>query len=145
KYAKTIEGMLVAEFSFDRANPDFVALEENFKVRTGEDLPYGTYASTCYDAIFILKDAISAVGYNADAIKTYLYSIENRKGLSGNLTMDSNGDPMAGHSLETVKEGKIVALESTPAETSDESTSMPDEENTESSEETAVEIEAVLE
>ena len=109
KYAKTVEGMLVAEFSYDKSNPDFAKLQATFKAQTGKDMPYGGYAATVYDSIYIIKEAIAKVGNNADAIKAYLYAIKDRKGLAGSLTFDENGDPISGHSLEIVKAGKVVA------------------------------------
>lgn len=109
KYSKTVEGMLVAEFNYDKSNPKFADLQAKFKQQTGKDLPYASYASTVYDSVYIIKEAIEKVGNNADAIKGYLYSIKDRPGLAGKLTFDENGDPVAGHSLEVVKSGKVVA------------------------------------
>lgn len=115
KFADTLEGMLVAEFSFDRNNPAFIALEEKYKENTGEELPYGTYASTSYDAVFIIKEALTAAGNDADGVKAYLYNIDGRKGLGGTLIIDENGDPKAGHQLEEVKGGKVVSYAAAPA------------------------------
>ncbi len=109
KYSKLVEGMVVAEFTYDKTNPAFQKLVAQFKKETGKDLPYGTYASTCYDAVYIIKEALAKVGNNADALKGYLAAINGRKGLAGTLTFDENGDPKAGHSLEIVKNGKVVA------------------------------------
>ncbi len=108
KYAKTIEGMLTAEFSYDKENPDFKKLAAKYKELAGAELPYGAYATTSYDAVYILKEALENVGNDADKIKTYLYGIKERKGLAGSLTFDSNGDPKAGHRLEMVKDGKVA-------------------------------------
>lgn len=111
KYSDTLEGMLVAEFAFDRNHPEFIALESKFKENTGENLPYGTYASTSYDAVFILAEALAAVGNDADGVRDHLYAINGREGLGGSLVMDENGDPKAGHRLEVVKDGKVEVYE----------------------------------
>lgn len=108
KYAKNIEGLLTAEFSYDKENPNFKKLAAKYKELAGSDLPYGSYATTVYDGVYVLKEAIEAVGYDASKIKTYLYAVKNRKGLAGSLTFDSNGDPVSGHILEIVKDGKVV-------------------------------------
>lgn len=125
KYSDTLEGMLVAEFAFDRSNPEFMALEDTYKEKTGEDLPYGTYASTSYDAVVILAEALASVGNDADAVKGYLYAIDGRAGLGGSLTIDQNGDPKAGHRLEEVKGGEVVVYDAPAA--SDDSDSMMEE------------------
>ncbi|MFO0780480.1 MAG: ABC transporter substrate-binding protein [Candidatus Gracilibacteria bacterium] len=109
KYAKLVEGMVVAEFTYDKENPEFKKLAAKFKEVAGKELPYGTYASTCYDAVYILQEALEKSGNDAEAIKTYLAGIKDRKGLGGSLTFDENGDPKAGHSLEMVKDGKVAA------------------------------------
>ncbi len=111
KYSKLVEGMIVAEFTYDKENPDFKKLASKYQDITGKELPYGTYASTSYDAVYIVKEALESVGNNADAIKDYLAGIHDRQGLGGNLTFDENGDPKAGHSLEIVKDGKVVAYQ----------------------------------
>lgn len=109
KYSKLVEGMIVAEFTYDKENPAFKKLSDKFKEVAGKDLPYGTYATTCYDAVYILKEALAAVGNDADAIKGHLEGINDREGLGGTLNFDENGDPKAGHSLEVVKDGKVTA------------------------------------
>lgn len=129
KFASTVEGMLVAEFSFNRNNPEFIALKEKFKEKTGEDLPYETYASTVYDAVFITNEALEAVGNDGSALKEYFYGIHGRAGLGGLLTIDENGDPKAGHALEVVKDGKVVSADS-------DAMMEEEEEETEKSEET---------
>lgn len=112
KYAELVEGMLVAEFAFDRSNPDFIALEEEFKTRTGTDLPYGTYASTTYDAVSIVRDMLTVSETDTEAMKNFLYGLSGRTGLSGSLTLDSNGDPNFEHRLETIVGGEVVPYES---------------------------------
>ncbi len=108
KYSKTLEGTLTAEFNYDSTNPEFIKLSEKYKTLTGSELPYGTYASTYYDGIYILKEGLEKVGPDTDKLKDYLYSIKDRKGLAGSLTMDENGDPTSGHQLKTIKEGKVI-------------------------------------
>jgi len=109
KYSKLLEGMLVAEFSYNKENPDFKKLAAKYKETVGKELPYGTYASTTYDAVSIIKEGLAKVGNDADFFKDYLYNIHDRKGLAGSLTFDENGDPASGDSLEIVKNGKVVA------------------------------------
>jgi len=108
KYSKLVEGMITAEFTYDKTNPGYLKLVEEYKKETGKDLPYGTYATTGYDAVYIIDEALEKVGNNADAVKAYLYAIKDRKGLGGTLNFDENGDPKAGHSLEIVQDGKVV-------------------------------------
>lgn len=106
-YKDFIEGMVGAESTYDRENPGMAKLQETYKTKYNEELPYLVYMATSYDAVYVIKEAIEAVGYDAEKIRDYLYGIKDRKGLSGSLTIDKNGDPMAGHVLRVVKAGKV--------------------------------------
>lgn len=111
KYKDALEGAVGAEASYDRANPVMVTLQETYKAKYNENLPYLPYMATTYDGVFILKEAMEAVGTDdTEKIRDYLYAIKDRKGLAGSLTMDSNGDPITGHVLRTVKGGKVEDL-----------------------------------
>lgn len=47
-----------------------------------------------YDAPYLLEDAIKNVGYDAEKIKNYFYSIKNYEGTSGIISFDKNGDSL---------------------------------------------------
>lgn len=107
KYKSLLEGAVGAEATYDRQNADMLALQKWYKEEYKEELPYLTYMATSYDAVMLLKEAIESAGYDADGIKKHLYGIKDRKGLSGSLTIDANGDPMSGHILRMVKAGTV--------------------------------------
>ncbi|MBI5412773.1 ABC transporter substrate-binding protein [Candidatus Peregrinibacteria bacterium] len=50
-------------------------------------------ATSSYDAVLIIREAIDKVGEEPSKIKDYLYTIKGRKGLGTNLSFDANGDP----------------------------------------------------
>jgi len=113
QYPDIIEGAIGAKVAL----PDPELFEEKvgskYREKYGEEPTLPEYMALTYDAVFILKEAIeysiSEVG-EIDTIKVrdYLYAIENRKGVGGVLTMDENGDPVAGHILKQVKDGKVI-------------------------------------
>jgi ABC-type branched-subunit amino acid transport system substrate-binding protein len=57
-----------------------------------------------------LYDAISKVGTNPEAIKSYLESVKDRRGAAGVLTFDGNGDPLSGHVLKQVIGGELAGI-----------------------------------
>lgn len=118
EYKDLLEGAVGAEASYDRAHPGVTKLQETYKTKTGEDLPYLTYMTTSYDAVYILKEALEAVGEDSEKIKNYLYGVKDRKGLAGSLTIDSNGDPVAGHILRAVKGGAVEDYKEEPSASS---------------------------
>jgi len=107
-YGETVEGMISAEVMYEADDPEYIALTEEYTSRTGEeDMPWDSYASTCYDGIFVLAEAMNAAGGDADteAIRDYLYGVEDRQGIAGMLSIDKNGDPSTGHSPVIIKDG----------------------------------------
>lgn len=106
----TLEGAVGAEVGVDMNNPKFKKLVDTYKARYGVDVPYQSYAQTEYDMVYIIRDAIEAVGYDGLKIATWAKTIKNWSGAAGLVTIGENGDPVSGHRPETVKDGKIVPL-----------------------------------
>lgn len=110
KYATDLEGAVGAEVPYDMANPAVAKLKEDYKkLANGEELPYITYMATTYDSLWIVKEALEKEGEDGEKLKNYLYAVKGRKGLSGTLSFDENGDPSADfrHALRMVKNGAV--------------------------------------
>jgi len=110
QYKNEIDGAILAEPLFNPDDPISKEFLDKLTARYGElagALP-PVYLATTYDAVYILKEAIESCGeVKADCIKTHLYSIKNRKGTAGLLTLDPNGDPLFNYVLKVVKDGKV--------------------------------------
>lgn len=74
--------------------------------------PANTYEmGASYDRLFIIKQAIEAVGNDADKIKDYLLLMPPYSGTVGSYSFDKNGDVMGvGFAEYVIKEGKKVPL-----------------------------------
>lgn len=106
--AVALEGALAAEFAADPANPKFAALVSAYEAEHGT-LPYQGYASTVYDAVYLLRDAVAAVGYDGTKVAQWLRgNVKDWVGASGTITIGSDGDLTTGHRAEVVMDGKIV-------------------------------------
>lgn len=103
-----IEGALGAEFGVDAANPKFSALVTNYKTTYGADMPYHSYAQTEYDTVYLVRDAIGAVGYDGTKVAAWLQSVSGWSGASGSVTIGADGDRVGGHRAEVVRGGKVV-------------------------------------
>lgn len=110
RHKEYFNGLLSAEVPYDSKNPKVIELQAKYKAEMGKDLPLLTYMAPTYDAVYIIKEAIEKVGYDSTKIKDYLYTVKGRKGLSGTLSLDSNGDPDASfrHSLKVYNDGVVV-------------------------------------
>ncbi len=106
--AHAFEGALAAEFSVDPANEKFLHLEAAYKDAYGVDLPFPSYAQSEYDAVYLLRDALMAVGNNGEKIATWSRTVTNWQGASGAITINSDGDREGGHVPKIIKNGKDV-------------------------------------
>jgi len=111
--AAVLDGALTAEFGTDPTNPKFQHLVEAYKAKYGTDLPYQGYAQCAYDAVYLLKDGISAVGYDGTALASWSRTIKDWEGASGVITIQPNGDPVSGHRLEVIHNGVATPVSST--------------------------------
>lgn len=112
QYEKLVEGMMGATVSFDDKNPEFMDFLSAYRQKTEkEELSYPAYSTTTYDAVMIIAEALTRFGNDADKVKEYLYTIKDRQGLAGKLTLDENGDPMAGYGVYVIIAGKAQAYE----------------------------------
>lgn len=105
-YKTLLEGGLTAEFSTDPNNPTFAKLVADYKTKYGADLPYQTYGQTEYDALYMLRDGIKAVGYNGEKIAQWSRTVKDWEGASGKVTIGANGDRVGGHTVEVIRSGK---------------------------------------
>ncbi len=103
-----MEGALGAEFGVDATNAKYAALLASYKAKYNADMPYQSYGQTEYDAVYLIRDAIAAVGYDGTKIAGWLRSVKDWQGASGSVTIKDDGDRASGHSPETVKDGKMI-------------------------------------
>lgn len=72
------------------------------------------YAATQYDAIELLYNAISSVGYDPIAVKDWLYGLaaeDQYSGLAGTYSFDANGESTITLFKKVVKNGEFVSAE----------------------------------
>ncbi|MBI5733053.1 ABC transporter substrate-binding protein [Candidatus Jorgensenbacteria bacterium] len=107
KNATILEGALAAEFGTDPNNATFKHLLEAYKQKHNVDVPYQSYAQTMYDAVYIVRDGIKAVGYDGEKLALWSRTIKDWKGASGLVTIGSDGDRVSGHIGKVIKKGKV--------------------------------------
>jgi len=90
-------------------NPRKRLLVEKYIAMSGKDPEFEFPLTTRYDSVYIIKNAIEAVGYNATKIKDYLYTMEPYDGILGDYSFDSNGDAVGiVPAVNQIKDGKVV-------------------------------------
>ncbi len=106
-----LEGALAAEFGIDPSNAKFAAMLVNYKAKFGEDMPYQSYGQTEYDAVYLLRDGIVAVGYNGEKLAAWSRTIKDWQGASGSVTIEASGDRASGHVAKVIRSGKVELFE----------------------------------
>jgi len=106
-----IEGIIFTEAKFNEN--DFLTKELLDKLRKEKiDLSFPAYNTKVYDSIYIIKEAIEYCKViDTECIKDYLYTIENRRGTDGYLTINEFGDAEIDFEIKTIKNGQIIVLE----------------------------------
>ncbi len=108
QYAGLLEGALTAQFGVDEQNPKFQHILEAYKTKYGgNELPFQSYGQTEYDAVYMVRDAIAAVGYDGQKIADWSRTVKNWEGASGKITILPSGDREGGHRPQVVKAGKV--------------------------------------
>ncbi|MDP2624995.1 MAG: ABC transporter substrate-binding protein [Candidatus Peregrinibacteria bacterium] len=107
-YSEFLEGAYTATVQIDENADEMIQLQTTYNELYGEDLTSTVYAASTYDAVWILANALTEVGNDADAIRDYLNTLEGYNGLMGNISFDENGDPLSGHSIFMIVEGALV-------------------------------------
>ncbi len=102
-----LEGSLAAEFGTDPTNVKFQGMIAAYKAKYGQEPPYQSYMQTAYDAVYILKDAITAVGNDGAKIADWLKTMNNWMGAAGSVTIGADGDLVGGYVLKVIKAGKV--------------------------------------
>ncbi|MBI2475846.1 MAG: ABC transporter substrate-binding protein [Candidatus Taylorbacteria bacterium] len=100
------EGAFGAEFGVDPNNPKFQHLLESYKQKYNAELPYQAYGQTEYDALYLVKEGIAAVGLDGQKLAAWSRTIKDWDGASGQVTIEATGDRASGHVLKIVKDGK---------------------------------------
>ncbi len=107
-HADYLEGSFTATLNIDTESAELTDLKARYLESYGEEIAYLGYQATTYDAVWILANAIEAVGNDAEAVKAYLYDMPTYEGFSGSISFDANGDPLTGHVVFTVTGGELI-------------------------------------
>ena len=77
-----------------------------YKAKYNVDIPYAGYMAPTYDAVYLLRDGIRAVGYNGEKLAAWSRTINNWMGVSGSVVIGQDGDRVSGHKPEIISGGK---------------------------------------
>ena len=96
---------VVYPFDPTRDDPAWLAFRQRFQKRY--QAQPDTFASLAYDTMNILLEAICRGGLNRGHIRDALANVEHYKGVTGDMTFDTNSKNVVPMFLGTVKNGKV--------------------------------------
>lgn len=77
----------------------------------GEVSPFPAFTASTYDSVYLLAEAIAAVGEDAEAVAGYFsYQVVDWPGAIGALSFDENGDSELGLTLVQAVGGQLIPL-----------------------------------
>ncbi len=105
------EGVIYTASGYDPHSSNILVqnFERKYKARFNKD--GDVFAATAYDAVYIVKKAIEIGGYNSEAIKNALYSIQDFEGVSGLTSFDKNGDVVKPIFVKIIKNQEFKVVE----------------------------------
>ena len=110
KDASILEGALAAEFGVDPANQKYQHHLQAYKEKYGKDANFTSYTQTVYDSVYMIRDAVFAVGYDGTKVANWVRSAKDWPGASGLVTIKADGDRAGGHVPKVIKNGKVELL-----------------------------------
>ncbi len=100
-----LEGAFAAEFGVDPTNSIFKNFINEYQKQFGKEMPYQSYGQTEYDAVYMIRDAIKAVGTDTSKIAAWFRSVKDWKGASGLVEIGADGDRIGGHVVKIIRNG----------------------------------------
>ncbi|MBS3127768.1 penicillin-binding protein activator [Candidatus Woesearchaeota archaeon] len=107
------EGVIYATPAFDAESSSAKVFLEKYVSKYGKEPSFGVVAATAYDTAHLVADALRT-GEDANAVKQYLYNVQNYAGVAGTLTIDEHGDALKDFQLMVIHEGAFIPLEKLP-------------------------------
>ncbi|MBW3016652.1 ABC transporter substrate-binding protein, partial [Candidatus Woesearchaeota archaeon] len=107
-----LEGLIGLELGLDDKNPKSSALFAKYRKEKGQEPPLSpVFMASAYDDVFLIADAVSEVGLDAEKIRDWLYNVKDWDGALGKVSIDKNGDPILKNFLvKQVQDGEVVVI-----------------------------------
>ncbi len=108
-----VQGYFVSSYDFDTSRKEVRDLMDKYKSEFGVYPDDEIYVALSYDGYNVIHNAFNnCPKLNTECLKKYLYNIKDYKGVSGNITIDKNGDGIRDFVLKRIKDGNLINIDS---------------------------------
>jgi branched-chain amino acid transport system substrate-binding protein len=106
------EGLILVELAIDEANnPKAAAFVRAYTEKYDKAPEFPGYLAAVYDSVYLLADAMVAVGDDPEKIAAYFNTqVQDWQGTLGTFNFDENGDALLGLNLRKVVAGEVIDL-----------------------------------
>lgn len=108
-----LDGLTAIEPFYDQAAAKATAFLASYKAKyVDPEFPF--FAASAYSDVYLLAEAIEAVGYDTTKVAAYLTGLKNWSGALGTISFDANGDVLTSYAVKKADGGvygqvKVVA------------------------------------
>ncbi|MFC1633127.1 ABC transporter substrate-binding protein [Patescibacteria group bacterium] len=103
------EGVLVLTYKYDLGSNEMQLFFKDYESMYGEQIPEEMYGALGYDTYMLLYDALDHCnGADSKCLRDYLYTIENRSGVTGKFSLDAKGDGIRDFMWWKIKNKELI-------------------------------------
>ena len=104
-YKDEMEGVTAIEPFFDQGATEASAFLESYRTTYGAAPEFPFFAASAYSDVYLIAEAIEAVGYDTKATARYLTSLTDWTGALGTISFDQFGDVVTSYLIKTATAG----------------------------------------
>lgn len=103
------EGFYVSSYKFDLENPSVKKLLESYRAAYGSYPEDEIYVALSYDGYNVIRNIFNQCkSADTPCLKKALYGIQNYAGVSGQISIDKNGDAIRDFVLKKIKDRNLI-------------------------------------
>jgi branched-chain amino acid transport system substrate-binding protein len=111
------EGVILPQVALDETNPKTKAFLDAYVAKYATEPEFPGYLAAGYDSVYLLVEAMEAVGEDPEAIAQYFNeSVNDWPGAIGTFNFDDNGDAVISLNIGKIAGGEVVDLGPYPLE-----------------------------
>lgn len=106
-----MSGLVSTEPYFDDTAGDASSFLIKYEAKYNEKPTYPSFMANTYSQVYLIKEGIEKVGFDATKLKDWLYTVKGWKHALGELTFTADGDAIGQYSIKEVQaDGSLKEL-----------------------------------
>lgn len=102
-----LEGLTAIEAYYDQTSAKAAAFLAAYEAKAGKAPEFPFFSAGGYSSVYLIVEAIKAVGYDTTKVANYLSNLKNWNGALGTISFDANGDVMTSYVVKKASGSKF--------------------------------------